>query len=253
MKIQMLGTGGALNNGLPYNSFIINDALLCETPPDIMHSLNRNRVDIESIPNIYISHLHGDHIFGLPFLVLTAFYLHKRDGKEPSFKIFGPKGTEETAQGLVAKAFTSNHPCLAWMNSFCRFLEIDESFKQELVKGYGTSIFKLDHLVDTYGFSLQDGKGNLEFAYVADTRWCEAVAALLRRQPRIVLIDLNGRDDDPEPVHISPGELERKAIPITGENTTYYGTHLKEEFDSTHPFIECSRPGMEIRTRASGT
>ena len=41
MNIRMLGTGGAINNGLPYNSFIINEDLLIETPPDIMISLFR--------------------------------------------------------------------------------------------------------------------------------------------------------------------------------------------------------------------
>jgi hypothetical protein len=41
MRIKMLGTGGAINDGLPYNSFIVDNTLLVETPPDIMNSLYR--------------------------------------------------------------------------------------------------------------------------------------------------------------------------------------------------------------------
>jgi hypothetical protein len=132
------------------------------------------------------------------------------------------------------------------MQVFCTFLEIDETSNPVLIDGFHTSIFKLDHLIDTYGFSLQTGGGGMEFAYIADTRWCESIHDLLRHKPRVVLIDLNGRDSDPEPVHLSMKDLRQKAIPLTGEETLYYGTHLKEEFMSLISCVKCARPGMEI-------
>ena len=247
MNIKILGNGGAVNDGLPYNAFIIDDILLCETPPDIMLSIHRNCIELPSIDTIYISHLHGDHVFGLPFLILSAFFLHAGADKRLAFTIVGPEGLEKMAERLVASAFTSNHPCFEWMKTYCTFLEITESSKPDLIHGFQTSIFKLDHQIDTYGFSLENRDKRIEFAYVADTRWCESVRAVLNNQPRIVLIDLNGKDDDPEPVHISMSELSQKAIPITGKNTQYYGTHLKEEFNSNIPFIKCAKPGMIIR------
>jgi len=246
MNVKVLGNGGAINDGLPYNAFIINGTLLCETPPDIMLSLHKNDIEIPSINTIYISHFHGDHVFGLPFLILSAFLLHKTDNKNLFFTIVGPEGIEEMAENIVISAFTSNHPCLEWMKAFCNFLEVDESSKPELVGGYQTSIFKLNHLIDTYGFFLTNDDNIVEFSYVADTRWCESIRAVLNRQPRVVMIDLNGKDDDPEPVHISMSELKQKAIPITGKNTQYYGTHLKEEFNSTISCIKCAKPGMMI-------
>jgi ribonuclease BN (tRNA processing enzyme) len=90
MKIKILGNGGAINDGLPYNAFVINGTLLCETPPDIMLSINKNFVELSSINTIYISHLHGDHIFGLPFLIISAFFLHVGNDKKLSFIIVGP-------------------------------------------------------------------------------------------------------------------------------------------------------------------
>jgi ribonuclease BN (tRNA processing enzyme) len=68
MRIQVLGNGGAINEGLPYSSFVVDGILLCETPPDIMLSLHKHAIEISSIKTVYISHLHGDHTFGLPFL-----------------------------------------------------------------------------------------------------------------------------------------------------------------------------------------
>ena len=246
MNIKILGNGGAINDGLPYNAFVMNSTLLCETPPDIMLSIHRNLIELPSINTIYISHLHGDHIFGLPFLILSAFYLNVRTDKILSFKIVGPEGLETMAENLLDTAFTSNHPCFKWMKEFCTFLEITEMSRPDLLDGFQTSIFKLDHLIDTYGFSLAHEDNSVDFAYVADTCWCESLHTVLSDKPRVVLIDLNGKDNDPERVHLSIGDLMRKAIPLTGRQTKYFGTHLRKEFDTTVSCVRCAKPGMDI-------
>jgi len=246
MNIKILGNGGAINNGLPYNAFAVNQVLLCEMPPDIMLSLYRNDMDLSLINTIYISHLHGDHVFGFPFFVLAVNFLYRKNNKEHFYTVVGPGGLKEMMENLVASAFSVAHPCFEWMKEFCTFVEIDESSKPHLLEGYQTSVFKLNHFIDTYGFSLTNTNGKVEFAYIADTLWCDSIDAVLSKQPQIVLIDLNGKADDPEPVHLSMSDLEQRALQITGENTLYYGTHLKEEFNSTIPCIRCARPGMVI-------
>ena len=245
MRVKILGNGGAINNGLFYNAFIIDQTLVCETPPDIMLSLHKNGIDIASIKTIYISHLHGDHTFGLPFLMLSAFFRHFKKGESLSFTIVGLEGLEEMARSLAISALGADHPCLKWMNEFCTFVEIDESSHPDILPGYQVSFFKLNHLIDTFGFAL--GKDDrVEFVYVADTVWCESIATVLDSRPQAVLIDLNGQDDDPDRVHLSMSDLKQKAIPITGQDTQYYGTHLVNEFTSTVPGVQCARPGMVI-------
>ncbi len=245
MRVKILGNGGAINNGLAYNAFIINQTLVCEMPPDIMLSLHQNGIDISSISTIYISHLHGDHTFGLPFLMLSAFFRHYTSGERLPYTLVGPEGLEEMARNLVISAFTARHHCLKWMEEFCTFVEIDESSHPNLLQGYQASFFKLNHLVDTFGFTL--GKDEqVEFAYVADTLWCESIASMLEHRPQVVLIDLNGQDDDPDRVHLSMSDLKQKALAITGQDTQYYGTHLVQEFSSTVPGIRCAKPGMVI-------
>lgn len=36
MRLTILGNGGGISDGLPYNAFLVDDLLLCELPPDIM-------------------------------------------------------------------------------------------------------------------------------------------------------------------------------------------------------------------------
>jgi len=246
MMIKILGNGGALNDGLPYNAFVIDKTLLCEAPPDIMPSIQRQGIDLAAIDTIYISHLHGDHTFGLPFLILSAFSISAGSGRKPAFRIVGPQGLQEMTQHLVAAAFTESHPCYPWMQAHCTFEEIDETARPKLVKGLQTSIFKLDHMVETFGFSLARGDQRIVFAYVADTVWCASLQSVLQRRPEVVLIDLNGADEDPNPVHLSQKDLKEKAIPITGAHTRYVGTHLKSEFISAIDGLACAAPGMEI-------
>lgn len=244
LTIKILGNGGAINTGLPYNSFIINDSLLCELPPDIMLSLHRNKIPLSLIDTIYISHLHGDHVFGLPFLVLSAFFNSEMTSENLSFTLIGPDGLEALAYNLIISAFTINHPCLNWMKQFCRFVETDASGTPNLIGGYETSLFKLDHMVETHGFLLATSESETTFAYIADTLWCDSVASVIGRKPRLVLIDLNGSPDDLKPVHLSMVELIEKGIPIAGNQSTFLGTHLREPFESDSSQIVCAEPGM---------
>ena len=57
----------------------------------------------------------------------------------------------------------------------------------------------------------------------------------------------------PDPLLLTRVPLCRQVIArtlmardLTGEATLYYGTHLKQEFESPSPGIQCARPGMVI-------
>ena len=53
--------------------------------------LRKNRIRLGKIHHIFISHLHGDHIFGI-FGLLSSFSLL---GREEPLHLFGPEGLEE--------------------------------------------------------------------------------------------------------------------------------------------------------------
>ena len=53
--------------------------------------LRKNKIKFNSIEDIFISHLHGDHFFGLIGLISTFGILNR----EKELHIFGPKGIKE--------------------------------------------------------------------------------------------------------------------------------------------------------------
>lgn len=96
MEIRILGTGGFSNDGSFYNCFTIDKHLLVETPPDILQSLHACSIQIEEIETILISHFHGDHCFGLPFLLFNMFI--KRGSSLPSqsrLRLIAPPGVRD--------------------------------------------------------------------------------------------------------------------------------------------------------------
>lgn len=88
MNIRILGNGGAISDGLPYNAFLTDGYFLTETPPDIMGSLYRENAALSGIRTIFISHFHADHYFGFPFLALRLFF----NGITEPIAIIGPPG-----------------------------------------------------------------------------------------------------------------------------------------------------------------
>lgn len=244
MKVKILGNGGAISNGLPYNSFIIDDKVLVETPPDIMNSLGRENIPVESIESIYISHMHGDHTFGFPFLALRIFYECRRTNREQSLTIYIPEGGRDYLKVLIEAALSKNHPCVEWMMNNTEFICISEHREFEVLQ-YKFRLYKMEHPLETYGFVAYENE-RAAFAYTADTLWCGSVEDIIGTGPDAVLLDLNGEPDDPIPVHMREKDIIEKGIPILKPNTTLYGTHLKSNKTGPNERIKYPLPGTVI-------
>lgn len=245
MKIIILGNGGALNDGLPYNSFLIDNTTLIETPPDIMISLKRENIDFMKINEIYISHLHGDHSFGFPFLALNLFHESFNNKNINKIKVYSPKDGKEYFFDLSKKALSKEHPCINWINENMKFIQINENIIIKLSK-YNATFYKMDHFEETYGFILEKNNKNI-LSYIADTKWCSNVESIILKYPKYIIIDLNGEPDDPVYIHLSEKEIIEKVLNKKSINTTFLGTHLKYQKNiSLNKCIKYVYPGMVI-------
>ena len=241
MNVTILGNGGALNEGLDYNAFLIGASCLCEVPPDIMRTLHRAKADLSLIDTIFISHFHADHFFGLPFLFLSLFAMGSRSPR--MVRIIGPSGIQDHCFSLTEAAFTSVHPCLLWMTEHLRFEEACDGYRTQLA-GFEAEFFGMDHFSETYGFVLH-GSG-VPFGYTADTLWCESLERMISRCPAKLLIDLNGEPSDPRAIHLSEKELVEKGFPLADGRTCFFGTHLRTDKKSMQPLLQYVRSGDVI-------
>ncbi len=241
LKIKILGNGGCLNNGLPYNSFVIDGKSLIEAPPDIMLSLNTVNFDLDAIEAVFISHLHGDHTFGLPFLIINKWVKSLENGTGAPLVILGPPGIESHAKKITEYAFTKAHPCYRWLEQNIVFNTIRTDVATPL-NSLSLTCFELKHIVETYGFSIENHRETV-FSYIADTSWCRQVERILAKTPRVVIMDMNGGEPT---VHISLDQVIEKGLPLTRGKTIYYGMHLADEFERRGAHVQCGKQGEEI-------
>ena len=238
MKIKFLGNGGAINNGLPYNSFIIDGRFLIETPPDIMLSLARENIDYDLIDKIYISHIHGDHCFGFPFLALQLYFKSQLNKTRKQIRVYCPEKAKDILLELTEIAVSAVHPLLNWMNENFSFINISD-ISELSINDFKMKLYKMDHYEENYGFTLERKNENI-ISYISDN-----VVNMLNSGSKAIIVDLNGEPDDPFQIHLSENDL-LKNISAGNSKTTFYGTHLKYQKDSQNRKIIYTKPGMEI-------
>jgi ribonuclease Z len=109
--------------------------------------LRRYKIKFARIKHIFISHLHGDHFFGLVGLVSTFRLL----GREADLHIYGPKGIKEaiTVQLKLGKS---------WTNYGLYFHELDNSESEIIFEDEAVSVrtIPLNHRVYTNGFLIKE-------------------------------------------------------------------------------------------------
>ena len=123
--------------------------------------LRKNKLKFSKINHVFISHLHGDHFFGLIGLISTFALL----GRTTDLHIYGPKGIKEIID-LQLKLSNS------WTNYQLFFHEL-ESKESEIVYEDDKVIVKtipLKHRVYTNGFLFQEkiGERRLDLNAVHD-------------------------------------------------------------------------------------
>lgn len=153
MKLTILGcyaaTPRTFTNPTSQILEIKNRLFLIDCGEGTQVQLRKNKVKFSKINHIFISHLHGDHFFGLVGLVSTFTLLNRTT----DLHIYGPKGIREI---IKLQLRLSN----SWTNYGLHFHEL-ESVESEIVFEDEKVIVKtipLKHRVYTNGFLFQEKK-----------------------------------------------------------------------------------------------
>lgn len=113
--------------------------------------LRKYKVKFSRIKHVFISHLHGDHFFGLPGLIST-FHLM---GREAEMHIYGPKGIKEAILLLLklGKSYTKFQ---------LYFHELEENTPQLIFEDDKVTVetIPLIHRVYTNGFLFKEKPGD---------------------------------------------------------------------------------------------
>ncbi len=190
---------------------------------------------------LYISHFQGDHTFGFPFFVLDKWIGSHSSEKPSRFAAYGPETVRDYLLKLTEMAWSQNHPSYHWLKTSSEFHEVRNGMEFDYDE-YKMSIFPMEHVKDTFGFTLSNSAGIPRFSYMVDTRWRLDIATELGNKPGTVLIDINGGGSG---MHLSYEEVIEHCITITKEKTRYLGTHIGQPMTSDHEMIQVVSQGEE--------
>jgi ribonuclease BN (tRNA processing enzyme) len=166
IKIKFLGTGSAINAEDIGASILINENILIDAPGGIAQAILKFGGDISKLDTIIITHLHGDHFFGLPFLLLE--YMLKP--RETPLNILAPAGAQKLLIKLTDLAFPGEEAerMLAHAKSF---YIIHDDGKETISKNISIRSYKISHGdIETYGIEFW-GPGNKKIFYAPDTSY----------------------------------------------------------------------------------
>lgn len=158
MKLQFLGTGaGVPSKARNGSSFVIqwlqyqHESWMFDCGEATQHQLLDSSFTLSKINKIFITHLHGDHIYGLPGVLGTRSF----QGATEKLQVFGPKGIKEFIE-----------TALKISNTYIRYpLEINEIEEGEISvsENFSFLAIKLEHGVRSFGFRIieRDAQGPL--------------------------------------------------------------------------------------------
>ena len=178
VRVIFLGSGDAFSAGGRHQAGYLvqgpGSALLLDCGASTLTAMKQWGVDPASVDHILISHLHGDHFAGIPFLLLAYTYEEPRDRP---LRIAGPPGTEARVRGLFATVYKE---------IAARALPFALEFT-ELAPGVPISLgpmqidpFPVPHQEKELSLGCSVTVGGRRIVYSGDTGWTNALIARSR-------------------------------------------------------------------------
>ncbi|HXQ49558.1 MAG TPA: MBL fold metallo-hydrolase [Stellaceae bacterium] len=173
MEVTFIGSGDAFGSGGRFNTcFLLAGArcrILVDCGASSMVALKRAGIAPNGIDGVVLSHLHGDHFGGLPFLLLDAHHLSRR---ERPFFVLGPQGFGDRLEAAQEALFPGSSKTAL---RFPLVLEEITAGVRAARDGFAVTPFPANHSAGAPCHSLRIEMDGKVVTYSGDTGWTDAL------------------------------------------------------------------------------
>lgn len=223
LDVCLLGCGGMMP--LPYRwltSLMVRyngSSLLIDCGEGTQVAIKEKGWSFKPIDVICFTHYHGDHISGLPGLLLT---MGNADRREP-LTLIGPKGLERVVGALRVIAPELPFPII--------YKEITETEQVFEMNGYRLKAFRVNHNVLCYGYTMEiDRAGKFDLQRATDAQIPKQYWKVLQRGETV---EEDGQCYTPDMVLGAP----RKGLKLTYTTDTRPTASIRENAVGSDLFI----------------
>lgn len=178
MRLRFLGSGDAFGSGGRFNACFLVDStmgsFLIDCGASALIAIRRFGIDPNSIRTVFVSHLHGDHFGGLPFLLLDAQFYSRRTGP---LTLVGPPGFRGRLEQAMENFFPGSSTA---PRKFITEIRELEPLTTTEVNGIAVATHQVEHACGGPPFALRFECEGKVIAYTGDTEWTDALIDVSR-------------------------------------------------------------------------
>lgn len=242
MRLTVLGSGDAFGSGGRFHSAYLVEApgatFLLDCGPSILQALKRAQMCPERLDFVLLTHLHGDHFAGVPFLFMDYRY---ESCRTRPFTVFGPPDVERRVKKLFSALYekTANEP-----SPFpIEYRELAADTVTEIA-GVRVTPLRVPHVAELVSFAYRIEVGGKTLVYSGDTGWTDDLVAHARGADLFVC-ECSTFETKLD-IHVSYPEIARCASALGCKRLllTHLGSEPLARLDEIT--LEVARDGMTI-------
>ncbi|HEY7038356.1 MAG TPA: MBL fold metallo-hydrolase [Methylomirabilota bacterium] len=242
ITVRFVGSGDSFGSGGRFQTCIVVDGPGCRFAIDFgtssLIALAQQGIEHNSLDAILLTHLHGDHCGGVPFLLIDAMLAARR---ARPLTIAGPRGLRARMDAIREALFPGSHVMIPKFP--IEWIEMSPG-RTHRVLDLAVTPEPARHTEETNPTALRVQVGERIVAYTGDTEWTDDVARAARDAD--LLIAESYFFDKPVKWHLNYPDIRAHASQVGARRVIL--THMSREMLAHAGAVpeECAHDGLVI-------